>query len=67
MLTFVYTAHKTETGEIVKAEVQAENERAAAKLLMAQGLFPISIDEQGREGAAGEEWAGQAHWSPRTG
>ncbi len=44
MITFVYTAHKTETGETVKAEVQAENERAAAKLLVAQGLFPISID-----------------------
>ncbi len=46
MLTFVYTAHKTETGELVKAEVQAENERSAAKLLMSQGLFPISIDNK---------------------
>ena len=44
MQTFLYTAHKTETGENVKAEVQAENEKAAAKLLVAQGLFPISID-----------------------
>src|SRR5476649_2150349 len=44
MLTFIYTAHKTETGENVKAEVQAENEKAAAKLLVAQGLFPISIE-----------------------
>jgi type IV pilus assembly protein PilC len=43
MLTFVYTAHNTETGEIVKADVQAENELAAAKLLNSQGLFPISI------------------------
>jgi type IV pilus assembly protein PilC len=50
MLTFVYTAHKTESGEIVKAEVQAENERAAAKLLMAQGLFPISIDDKAQGG-----------------
>src|SRR5437763_1590798 len=46
MLTFTYTAHKTDSGEIVKAEVQAENERAAAKLLMSQGLFPISIDDK---------------------
>ncbi len=46
MLTFVYTAHKNETAEIVKAEVQAENEQAAAKLLMAQGLFPISIENK---------------------
>ena len=44
MLTFLYTAHKTDTGEMVKAEVQAENERAAAKVLNAQGLFPISIE-----------------------
>ena len=50
MLTFVYTAHKNESGEIIKAEVQAESETSAAKLLMTQGLFPISIvskDEAG--------------------
>lgn len=50
MLTFVYTAHRTDTGEVVKAEVQAENERAAAKLLMAQGMFPISIEDKGKSG-----------------
>jgi type IV pilus assembly protein PilC len=50
MLTFVYTAHKTDSNELVKAEVQAENERAAAKLLMAQGLFPISIDNKAEKG-----------------
>ena len=44
MLTYIYTAHKEDTDEVIKAEVQAENERAAAKLLMAQGMFPISID-----------------------
>ena len=44
MLTFEYTAHKAESNEIIKADVQAENEKAAAKLLMAQGMFPISID-----------------------
>jgi type IV pilus assembly protein PilC len=43
MITFLYTAHQTASGQIVKAEVQAENERAASKLLVAQGLFPISI------------------------
>jgi len=46
MLTFEYTAHRNDTDEMVKAEVQAENERAAAKLLMSQGLFPVSIDEK---------------------
>ena len=50
MLTFTYTAHKTETGENVKAEVQAENEKSAAKLLVAQGLFPISIEPKDKAG-----------------
>jgi type IV pilus assembly protein PilC len=48
MLTYTYVAHKTDTNEVVKAEVQAENERAAAKLLMGQGLFPVSIDIKGK-------------------
>lgn len=47
MQTFTYSAHKTESGETIKAEVQAESEREAAKLLMSQGLFPISIDLKG--------------------
>jgi type IV pilus assembly protein PilC len=47
MQTFTYVASKNETGEIVKAEVEAENERAAAKLLMAQNMFPVTIDVKG--------------------
>lgn len=43
MITFLYTAHRNDDGQIVKAEVQAESEQAAAKLLMAQGLFPIVL------------------------
>jgi type IV pilus assembly protein PilC len=43
MVTYNYTAKNTSTGETVKAEVQAESEQAAAKLLMSQNLFPISI------------------------
>jgi type IV pilus assembly protein PilC len=54
MLTFVYTAHKNDTGQIIKAEVQAENERSAAKLLMSQGLFPISIDNKEKAGLLGK-------------
>lgn len=50
MQTFLYSAHKGDTDEVVKAEVQAETESAAAKLLMSQGLFPISIDP--KEGAS---------------
>jgi type IV pilus assembly protein PilC len=43
MITFTYTAKRSATGELVKAEVQAENLKEASKLLMADGLFPISI------------------------
>lgn len=43
MLTFTYTARNSATGERVKAEVQAENEQAAAKLLRQQGLAPLEI------------------------
>lgn len=43
MLTYKYTARNPATGEKVHAEIQAENERAAAKLLKGQGLTPIDI------------------------
>lgn len=52
MLTFQYTARDPATGQKVKAEVQAENEQAAAKLLHDQGLAPLELREQssGRTG-----------------
>jgi type IV pilus assembly protein PilC len=50
MQTFDYTAHKTESGELIKAEVQAESESSAAKLLMSQGLFPIDIKSKAAMG-----------------
>lgn len=59
MLTFIYTAHKNATGEIVKAEVQAENEQSAAKLLTSQGLFPISIDPKNAGGIMAQSGFGQ--------
>ena len=59
MQTFVYTAHKTETGENVKAEVEAENEKSAAKLLVSQGLFPISIDPKDGAGLFEKSGFGQ--------
>jgi len=43
MLTFVYTARDAKTGEKVKAEVQAESEQAAAKLIKNAGLSPLDI------------------------
>ena len=43
MLTFNYQAKNSKTGAKVKAQVQADNEQAAAKLIREQGLTPISI------------------------
>lgn len=46
MLTFDYTARDTTTNKVIKSTVQAESERAAAKLLMAQGIMPLQLIEQ---------------------
>jgi len=43
MLQFRYTARDPATGQYVKAEVQAENEQAASKLISKEGLVPIDI------------------------
>src|SRR4051812_10557127 len=51
MLTYTYEARNATTGEKVKAQVQADNEAAASKLVQGQGLTPISIklDKTGRD------------------
>ncbi|HSX32931.1 MAG TPA: type II secretion system F family protein [Candidatus Saccharimonadales bacterium] len=43
MLAFRYTARDPSTGQYVKAEVQAEDEQAASKLIRHEGLVPIDI------------------------
>jgi type IV pilus assembly protein PilC len=43
MLNFGYEARNAQTGQKVKASVQADNEQAAARLILEQGLTPISI------------------------
>ena len=43
MLNFSYEAKNAKTGQTVKANVQAENEQAAAKLIKAEGLTPLNI------------------------
>lgn len=43
MLSYNYTARDTTTGQKIKAELQAESEQAAAKLLREQHLVLISI------------------------
>ncbi len=43
MITFKYTAKDPTTGQKVSSEVQADGERAAAKLIQSQGLSPLEI------------------------
>lgn len=43
MLTYRYVARDTATGQKVKAEVQADSEQAASKLIRGQGLTPLEI------------------------
>lgn len=43
MLSFHYTARDPATGQYVKADVQAENEQAASRLIHKEGLVPIDI------------------------
>jgi type IV pilus assembly protein PilC len=45
MLTYTYTARDASTGQKIRAQVQADSEAAAAKLIHEQGLAPISIKE----------------------
>ncbi len=43
MLTFNYEATDAKTGKKIKAQVEADNEQAAAKVIREQGLTPITI------------------------
>ncbi|HEX7963290.1 MAG TPA: type II secretion system F family protein [Candidatus Saccharimonadales bacterium] len=43
MLSFKYTARDPSTGQYVKAEVQAEDEQSASKLIRKEGFVPIDI------------------------
>jgi type IV pilus assembly protein PilC len=43
MLSFRYTARDPATGQYIKADIQAENEASASKLIRKEGLVPIDI------------------------
>ncbi|MBA3757875.1 type II secretion system F family protein [Candidatus Saccharibacteria bacterium] len=47
MLTYTYTARESSTGKKIKAELQAESEKAAAKLLKERGLQALEITQEG--------------------
>src|SRR6478672_145299 len=55
MLTYKYVARDSKTGAQIKAEVQADNQQAAAKLIRAQGYAPtdIVLKEAGGGGVLG--------------
>lgn len=57
MLTFSYTARDPASGQKVKAEVQAENEAAASKLVQQQGLSLLDISL--KEGMGGNSGLGK--------
>lgn len=44
MLTFKYEARNPQTKEKVTAEISAESEKSAAKIIRDQGLVPISVE-----------------------
>lgn len=50
MLSFKYTAREPATGQYIKAEVQAEDEHAAAKLIRKEGLVPVDISLKDKAG-----------------
>ncbi len=49
MLTFNYTARDTAANKVIKSTVQADSEKEAAKLLMAQGIVPLEIREESKK------------------
>lgn len=50
MQSFTYTARNLRTGQKITADVEAENEGAAAKLLIDRGLAPLEITPKKEEG-----------------
>jgi len=50
MINFVYTAKDTASNKTVKSTVNAESERAAAKLLMSRNLIPLEIIAESEKG-----------------
>lgn len=47
MLTYHYTARHPVTGQTIKADVQADSEGAAVKLIREQGLTPVNVQLEG--------------------
>jgi type IV pilus assembly protein PilC len=54
MLTYKYSARDAASGQKVTDTVEAESEQAAAKLIKAQGLTPVSITLAGKDSGFGK-------------
>lgn len=59
MLVYEYVARNPSTGEKVSAQVQADNEQAAAKLIRQQGLAPLEIKSTEEKGGLIGKWRGR--------
>lgn len=51
MITYVYTALDAKSGKKIRAEVEADNEQAAARLLTDRGLAPLEIKVKPQRGS----------------
>ncbi len=54
MRRFTYKAKDSKTGKTIKGVIQAENERAAGKLLLDQGYVPDTVEEEDTGGLLGK-------------
>lgn len=54
MKRFTYKARDKATGNIVTGNVQAENERAAGKILIEQGYAPLNLKSEEKDGIFGK-------------
>lgn len=53
MLTYTYTALNPASGQKIRADIEAESERAAAKLLIERGLAPLDITVKSEKSGIG--------------
>lgn len=58
MLTYTFTAREVKSGELVKSQIEAENQQSAAKLLVERGLSPLDITAS-KQAAAGAGFKGR--------
>lgn len=66
MLTYEYTARDAKSGKVIKAEVQAQSEQAAAKVLADQGLAPTEIKIKGEDNGLLSRFTGRVKSKDRV-